>query len=211
MQAQDQYLIVANLSYLQEKWGAYPYEVWMDVTDDGSGFYAWLGEQSDLSLTKLQDMAKEENKIILDTMFQGTNGILSMSFLVILLLCCVGYLIYWIMSIRSRELLFGVLRAMGMRKKEITWLLVVEQICSGLYAIVAGGFIGILASRMFVPMIQQAYAASEQVLPLRLITKIGDIVQLFAVIGVVLCICLVILGRIISKMNISSALKLGED
>lgn len=207
----DNYMIVSNLTYLNSTWGTYPYEVWMDVNDDGEGFYAWLAEQPKLSLTKLEDMTAKENGIIRDTMFQGTNGILSMSFIVILLLCCVGYLIYWIMSIRSRELLFGVLRAMGMRKKEITWMLVIEQICSGLFAIVAGGAIGVLASRMFVPMIQQAYAASEQILPLRLITRMGDMVQLFAVIGLMLCVCLGVLGRIISRMNISSALKLGED
>ena len=211
MQTTEQYLIVANLSYLQEKWGAYPYQVWMDVSDGGEGLYQWIEEQSSLQLLSLNDMAKEEERIVRDTMFQGTNGILSMSFIVILLLCCVGYLIYWIMSIRSRELLFGVLRAMGMRKGEITWMLVVEQICSGLFSIVAGGGIGILSSRMFVPMIQQAYAASEQILPLQLMIRQGDLVQLFAVIGVMLCICLFVLGRIVSKMNISNALKLGED
>lgn len=212
VQITDNYLIVANLSYLQDKWGAYPYQVWMDVSDGGEGFYNWLSEQTSMvSLTKLEDMAEKEDGIIRDTMFQGTNGILSMSFIVILLLCCVGYLIYWIMSIRSRELLFGVLRAMGMRKKEITWLLIVEQICSGLFAIVIGGLIGIVSSRMFVPMIQQAYAASEQVLPLNLITRTSDLVQLFAVIGIMLLVCLIVLGRIVSKMNISSALKLGED
>jgi len=162
-------------------------------------------------LTKLEDMTQKEADIVQDTMFQGTNGILSMSFIVILMLCCVGYLIYWIMSIRSRELLFGVLRAMGMRKREITWMLIIEQICSGLYAIIMGGAIGILASQMFVPMIQQAYAASEQILPLQLITRSGDLVQLFAIIAAMVCICLLVLGRIISKLNISSALKLGED
>ncbi|MCR5754644.1 MAG: ABC transporter permease [Acetatifactor sp.] len=207
----DNYLIVSNLSYLQDKWGAYPYEVWMKTTDGGEGFQSWAQERPNLALTKLKNMTAEEEKIVQDTMFQGTNGILSMSFIVILLLCGVGYLIYWIMSIRSRELLFGVLRAMGMRKREINWLLIVEQICSGLFAIVTGGFIGILASRMFVPMIQQAYAASEQVLPLRLITQTGDLVQLFAVIAAVLFVCFFILARIISGMNISSALKLGED
>lgn len=211
VEIQDQYLIVANASYLKYKWGAYPYEIWMKTTDRGEGFYEWLEGQETLTLTKLEDMAKEETEIIGSTMFRGTNGILSMSFIVILLLCCVGYLIYWIMSIRSRELLFGVLRAMGMRKKEITWLLVVEQICSGFYAVVCGAVIGMLSSRMFVPMIQQAYAASEQILPLRLITRAGDMVQLFAVIALMLCVCLIVLGRIVSKMNISSALKLGED
>ncbi|MBR1930524.1 MAG: ABC transporter permease [Lachnospiraceae bacterium] len=207
----DQYMIVANLSYLNEKNGVYPYEVWLDVEDDGAGFYQWLEEQEQIALTSLEDMAAKEERIIRDTMFQGTNGILSMSFMIILLLCSVGYLIYWIMSIRSRELLFGVLRAMGMRKGEITWLLMMEQICSGLYAVAAGGLVGVLASRMFVPMIQQAYAASEQVLPLQLITKAGDMIQLFAIIGLVLACCLLVLGRIVTKLNISSALKLGED
>lgn len=207
----QQYMIVTNQSFLKREWGTYPYEVWMNVNDGGEGFYAWLAEQPEVSLTKLEDMTQKEADIVQDTMFQGTNGILSMSFIVILLLCCVGYLIYWIMSIRSRELLFGVLRAMGMRKREITWMLVIEQICSGFYAIVMGGGIGILASRMFVPMIQQAYAASEQILPLELITRRGDLVQLFAIIAAMVCVCLLVLGRIISKMNISSALKLGED
>lgn len=207
----DNYMIVTNFTYLQEKWGSYPYEIWMSTDDEGEGFYEWAKGQDGLYFTKLEDMTEKEADIIEDTMFQGTNGILSMSFIIILLLCVVGYLIYWIMSIRSRELLFGVLRAMGMRKSEINWLLIVEQICSGLYAIVAGGFIGIISSKMFVPMIQQAYAASEQVLPLELITQTGDIVQLFGVIGAVLLLCLIILARIVAKMNISSALKLGED
>ena len=33
----------------------------------------------------------------------------------------------------------------------------------------------------------------------------------FAIIGAMVCVCLLVLGRIVSKMNISSALKLGED
>jgi len=211
LQKSDEYLVVGNLSYFQDRWGVTPYEVWMDVEDEGEGVYSWFVENPSRKVTKFVDMSQEEEDIVRDTLFQGTNGILSMSFLIILLLCGVGYLIYWIMSIRSRELLFGVLRAMGMRKGEITWLLVIEQICSGLFAIVVGGFIGVISSDMFVPMIQKAYAASEQVLPLRLITSMGDMIQLFAVIAAVLCICLVVLGNIVSKLNISSALKLGED
>lgn len=211
VESKDNYMIVANFSYLQSKWGVYPYEIWLKSSDGGEGFYSWLKENDSIKFTKIIDMSEKENAITEDTLFQGTNGILSMSFIVILLLCVVGYLIYWIMSIKSRELLFGVLRAMGMRKSEINWLLIVEQICSGIFAIIAGGAIGVLSSNMFVPMIQQAYAASEQILPLELITKTQDMVQLFAVIGGVLLLCLVILARIVSKLNISSALKLGED
>ena len=49
-----------------------------------------------------------------DPMLQGTNGILTVGFVIVLLLCTVGFLIYWILSIQSRVLQFGIFRAMGM-------------------------------------------------------------------------------------------------
>ncbi len=207
----ERYLVVGNLYGIQNATGLRPYDVWLKTGDGGDGVYRWLEENPNVVLEGFTDTQKSIDEMVESTLFQGTNGILSMSFIVILALCFVGYLIYWIMSIKSRELLFGVLRAMGMRKAEIIRMLILEQICSGIYAIAAGAGIGILSSRMFVPMIQSAYAATDQVLPLELITNQRDLVQLFGVIGVVLCICLIVLGRIISKMNISSALKLGED
>ena len=74
-----------------------------------------------------------------------------------------------------------------------------------------GTLTGLAGSRMFVPMIQNAYAASDQVLPLELITDKGDLLQLFGVIGVVVLVCLLVISRIVARMNISKALKLGED
>ena len=64
---------------------------------------------------------------------------------------------------------------------------------------------------MFVPMIQSAYAAADQVLPLELISDRMDLIRLFAVIAMVIGLCLLVLARIVSGMNISKALKLGED
>ena len=38
-----------------------------------------------------------------------------------------------------------------------------------------------------------------------------DMVRLFSIIGIVIVVCMVVLGKLISKINISQALKLGED
>ncbi|MCM1190143.1 MAG: ABC transporter permease [bacterium] len=207
----ENYLIVANLHSLQKSAGVRPYEVWIATDDGGRELTEWMTEHTEVLLTSFRNTTEQIAEMAETTLIQGTSGILSMSFLVVLILCCTGYLIYWILSIRSRELLFGVLRAMGMRKREIVWMLIIEQIFSGLFAIVSGGVIGLLSSRMFVPMIQNAYAAADQVLPLKLISDRADLIQLFAVIAVVICLCLTVLARIVSRMNISKALKLGED
>lgn len=208
---EDNYLIVANLAMLEREQGLVPYEIWFQAQDGADGLYPWMEEHSEVRLTKLVDLEEVREETRGDTLFQGTNGILTMSFIVVLLLCGVGYLLYFILSIRSRELMFGVLRAMGMRKGEISRMLVLEQIFCGLYSILMGTLIGLVGSRMFVPMIQNAYAASDQVLPLELITNRSDLLQLFGVIGVVVLVCLLVISRIVAHMNISKALKLGED
>ncbi len=208
---EDNYLIVANLAMLEQEQGKVPYEIWFRTQENADGVYPWLEEHPAVKLTKFTDLNGVREAVLSDTLFQGTNGILTMSFIVVLLLCGVGYLIYFILSIRSRELLFGVLRAMGMKKGEISRMLVLEQLFCGLYSLLIGTVIGLAGSRMFVPMIQNAYAASDQVLPLELITGRSDLLQLFGIIGIVVLVCLLVISRIVAHMNISKALKLGED
>ncbi len=206
----EQYLIVANLSRVQEMWGVTPYQVWLK-TDGSSQFIYDYAEETDLAFTEFSDTAADMVDIRNNTLFQGTNGILTMSFIVVLILCCAGFLIYWILSIRQRELLFGVFRAMGMKKSEIISMLINEQIFSSGLSVVIGAVIGILASRFFVPLVQIFYSTTEQAVPLVVVNKSIDMIRLFGVIGVVILICMVILAVIITRIRISQALKLGED
>ena len=158
-----------------------------------------------------EDVASKLVDVKNDALFQGTNGILTMSFIIILILCSTGFLIYWILSIRQRELLFGVFRAMGMTKKEIIQMLINEQIFSSGISILIGAGLGVLSSILFVPLVQIFYASTDQTVPLAVVFKALDMIRLFSVIGIVIVICMVVLGKLISKINISQALKLGED
>lgn len=208
----NNYLIVGHLTSLQQYWGITPYQVWITKKADVSStsFYDWI-KDNNVSLTTYTDRDKDLQEVKENPLLQGTNGVLTMSFIVMILLCAVGYLIYWIMSIRSREMMFGVLRACGMHKREVFQMLIIEQIFSGIFSIFAGIAIGKLASNLFVPMIQTAYAASDQVLPMKLITDTSDLVRLYGVIAVVMAICLIVLTVLVFKLNVAKALKLGEE
>lgn len=207
----DIYLVVAHLSQVQEGFDIRPYQVWLRTNETDTDFFYDWAEANNYKFTSVESMQSNLADIRTDTLFQGTNGILTLSFIIILLLCGVGYLIYWILSIRERELLFGVFRAMGMRKNEILHMLINEQIFSGILSILFGTVVGLVSSRMYVPMIQITYAAEKQVLPQSLITDNADMVKLFVVIAVMLCICIAVLVRNIAAMKITNALKLGED
>lgn len=211
-QRTENLLVIANIATLQKNIGIYPYEVWIKLQDpeNTDGVYAWMKEK-DIHVSKFREKAKELRKVVQDPLLQGTNGVLTMGFIVTIILCAVGYLIYWIMSIRAREMIFGVLRACGMHKGELFHMLINEQIFSGVLSIFAGIGIGHLTSNMFVPMLQTAYAASNQVLPMKLIIYQTDMNRLYLVITGVMVVCLLVLLLLVLKLNVTKALKLGEE
>lgn len=207
---EDHFLIVANLAYLQSIGGVQPYEVWLNFEDSTSSIYTYARENN-LYFQTFSDADAEFIELKNDPVFQGTNGMLTTNFIVILLLCTVGFLIYWILSIQSRTLQFGIFRAMGMNMREIITMLVSEQVLISGTAVVIGFVAGIFASKIFVPLVQAAYLPEQQYIPMEPVSQIGDLVRLCVVIGIMILACLGVIGRIVAKIKISQALKLGED
>ena len=209
--AQPQYLIVANIAFLTGNLGTTPYEIWAAIEDMDTGAFNKWAADNDVHLEKYVDREAELRTVEEDPLLQGTNGILTMGFLVTMTLFATGYLIYWILSIRSREMVFGILRAEGLHRGEVFHILINEQIFCGGFAVLAGSAVGVISSRMFVPILQLSYAASDQALPMRLITSNLDMIRLYLVIGAVLLICLSILVILVRKLDVAKALKLGEE
>ena len=205
------YFIIANLSQIQMKWGVQPYEVWMKNLGDSSQYIYDFASERGISFQKFVDTNADLIDLKNDPVFQATNGILTVGFIVVLVLCSVGFLIYWILSIQSRALQFGIFRAMGMSMREVLNMLFNEQLFISGVSIAAGVGVGKLAAQLFVPIIQMAYSSAEQLIPLEIQSAAGDTMKLYIVVGIVMVVCMVILGWMIRKIKIAQALKLGED
>jgi len=206
----DNYMIVSNLAPVQVKCGVLPYQVWIKTTGSTQFIYDFIEENS-IELNSFTDLAAEKVKHKNDAVLQGTNGILTVGFIVALVICAVGFLIYWILSIKSRELQFGIFRAMGMSMKEIIGMLLNEHLFISGTSIAAGALVGWLTARLFMPLIQIAYSTSENVLPLMVVSETGDNVRLAVIVGLMILLCMGVLAWIIKEMKIAQALKLGED
>lgn len=204
------YLIVANLSQLQVSNGLKPYQVWMKVDGSTQPIYEYA-QENHLSFKSFQDTAADLIALKNEPLFQGTNGVLTANFIIVLLLCMVGFLIYWILSIRSRELQFGIFRAMGLSMREILSMLAMEQILITGTSIVIGIVVGVLVTKLYLPLIQIAYSAADQVIPLQTVFDWTDSLRLFGSIAAMIVVCMVVLVWLISKIRIAQALKLGED
>jgi len=206
----DNYLIVGNLSQMQAEWGVLPYQIWIKTKDSSQFLYDFANENN-IRYKLFRDAEAEIVTLKNDPIIQGTNGVLTVGFIVVLVLCAVGFLIYWILSIRSRELQFGIFRAMGMSMGEVLLMLINEHIFISGAAIAIGAVVGWLTAKLYMPLIQIAYSSSDRALPLQVVTGSSDMQRLAIIIGLMIVICLVILGGLIRKMKIAQALKLGED
>jgi len=204
------YLIVAHLSQLQSSWGVLPYQVWIK-TKGSSQFLYDYAQENNIRFLQFEDAAAKLVELKNDPVFQGTNGTLTIGFIIVLVLCASGFLIYWILSIRSRTLQFGIFRAMGMSGREVLSMLVNEQIFISGVSILGGVLVGRISSSLFVPLIQIAYSSADKAIPLEVVSLASDHIRLGAVIGLMVVVCMIILSVLISKIKITQALKLGED
>ena len=204
--------LVCNYNYLRRVTELQPYQIWLKMKDGATSeaLYADI-EAKHLKIQRIIDSSQLLIEEKTDPALQGMNGALTLGFVVIMLMTVIGFLIYWIISIKSRTLQFGVLRAMGVTFREVISTLGWEQLLVSLVSIAMGFVIGGTASDLFVPMFRTMYNAADQVPPFRVQGYPGDYIKLYVIIAVMLIGGFLVLGGIIRRININKALKLGED
>jgi putative ABC transport system permease protein len=205
-------LIVANFNYLQASLPLRPYEVWLKKQPNVSSTQVYNDiKEKRLQILKLKDSSKNIIEEKNDPIIQGTNGALTLSFVVNLLITLAGFLIFWILNIKSRTYQFGILRAMGLFSMDVIKIIFGELMLLSISSIGIGVVIGGIASRLFVPLLQITGGAAQYVPPFRVTENLNDYVKLFIALLIMIILGLIVLSRIISRININQALKLGED
>lgn len=207
----DKYFFITNLNQVVNSYGMTPYEIWVKDAAKDSNYMNQFIHENDIKLTAFHDTEKEIVQQKKEPVCQVTNGLLTLNFIVILILCMIGFLIYWILSIRQRELLFGIYRAMGMSMKEVGQMLLNEHIFSSLTSILTGVVIGEIVTKLFVPLILLTFLPEDHNLTIEIITRASDMVKLGVSIGIMLVVCFMVIVSILKKMKISQVLKLGEE
>lgn len=208
----EQYLVVANFSAMYKICKASPYSIWMKLGDgkDVEDLQEVLSAM-ELSAPRIYSIDQDIDRMKNSTLIQITNGMFTLSFVIALVLCMAGFMIYWISSIRQRELLFGVYRAMGMSVKEINIMLVNEHIFSTFLSVLAGGVVGMISTFLFAKLFGVIYLPKKHSLDVFLHFEAGDMVKIGIVIVVMIVACIIVLRNIVKSLNITQALKLGED
>ncbi|MBQ8410352.1 MAG: FtsX-like permease family protein, partial [Ruminiclostridium sp.] len=179
--------MIMNYNYIYNLTDIEPYEVWLDLEENATSEALY----NDISAKRIpiEFINDSSQRLILEKnepQLQGMNGALTMSFVIIMIMTIIGFLIYWILSIRSRTLQFGILRAMGVTFREIIGIIGYEQILVSGVSIAMAFIIGGIASDLFVPLFRSMYNPIDQVPPFRVAALQSDYIKIYAIIVIML-------------------------
>lgn len=205
-------LIVAHLPYVQMMLGLEPYEVWIKLEPDTSrmAFYEAI-EEAGILVEYMSDVGPQITELKNSALLLGVNGAMTMGFLVSLLISLIGFLLYWILTMQSRTLQYGIYRAMGISMFSIIGMLITEQIFTSGIACILGMIIGGVTSLLYVPLFKISLNIDKMVPPFRAVANASDEMKIYIFTIAMLVIGSAILIGYLRRIKIAQAIKLGED
>ncbi|WP_424768317.1 ABC transporter permease [Paenibacillus sp. sgz302251] len=204
--------VITNLDYIYDQLPIIPYEIWLKMEPDAK--VAPIIEElqkAGVELASVKDVRSELISQAKHPTRGGVFGILSLGFLVSVIITLAGYVLYWFFNLSGRVVQFGVLRAMGLSRKQLTGMLLLEQLFTAGLAIGLGVLIGKVVSLLFLPFLQTTENVAETVPPFRVVFESSDTNQLFIVVGVMMTIGALLLFLHIRRLKVHQAVKMGEE
>ncbi|BFH12922.1 FtsX-like permease family protein [Paenibacillus melissococcoides] len=203
---------ITNLEYIYDQVPLMKYDVWLKMKEKAPLAPALEElQKANIEIVSYKDVRSELARLSKHPTRGGIFGILSMGFLISVIISLIGYLLYWFFNLSSRVVQFGILRAMGLSRRQLTGMLLLEQIFTAGLSIGIGILLGKLASRLFLPFLQSAENAKMQVPPFRIIFDAKDTMQLYAVVGVMILTGATLLFMQIRRLRVHQAVKMGEE
>ncbi|WP_219836387.1 ABC transporter permease [Paenibacillus sp. R14(2021)] len=204
--------IIANLDYIYDQVPIIPYEVWLKMKPGAlTGPIMKQLEAKGIELADVKDVRIElaaQSKL---PTRGGVFGILSLGFLVSIIISLTGYILFWFFNLSGRIVQFGVLRAMGLSRKQLTGMLLLEQIFTAGLSIGLGILIGKIASLLFLPFLQTTENVANSVPPFRVVFDSKDTTQLYIVVACMMLMGAVLLLAHIRRLRVHQAVKMGEE
>jgi len=203
---------IVNLDYIYDQLPLIPYEVWLKMEEGALLAPVIEGlQQNQIQIASIEDVRRELAEQARHPSRGGVFGILSLGFLISVIVSLIGYLLYWFFNLSSRVVQFGVLRAMGLSRKQLTGMLLLEQLFTAGLSIGLGIGIGRLASYLYLPFLQTSENVQQQVPPFRIIFDAKDDLAIYIIVFIMLLIGATMLFMHIRRLRVHQAIKLGEE
>jgi putative ABC transport system permease protein len=208
----DGALFVAQLDEIFESAGTIqPYNVWLRTLPEAETYEIVSAiNQMGVTVITVQDAQTQWQQAAQEPGRQGVLGMLSVGFLAAAGLTLILVLLYILFSFRERTIQLGVLRAIGMKIRQMRQILAWELAFLIILSLLVGTVVGLIAVRLYVPYLPVQSGAGVDALPhISQVSwpAVGQIALLF-IAGLGVGILLLFAAQ--RRMNLHQAIKLGE-
>ena len=206
----EQHLIVMNLELVRAEFRIEPYEIWI-AKESGASAYNIIESYLDsgISLQRTRNASTLLAAVRNDPIILSMNGFLTLSFMMILAITLVSFLVFWTFELQSRRLQISIMRSMGMSRGDVSVMLLWEQVLISLLPLIVGFVLGEVGSSLFVPMFE--LNSDSAAIPFKVFRQAGDSLLVGAIISGSILVAIAMLWYMVAKINVSQTLKLGEE
>ncbi|MCX6050250.1 MAG: FtsX-like permease family protein [Chloroflexi bacterium] len=208
----DKEVFIGNLDHLFAQVGKETfYQIWMKTRVDADpavidkavrdmGVYA-VGQEEANALITIDEERVERI---------GLFGVLSVGFVATAILACLGLLVYTYASLQGRLQQISVLRAIGVKTRQVLTMVSIEYIGVIVYSILVGVVLGIITSYLFVPFFRVSGDAVFALPPFVRHIAWGKIAWLTLAFTVALVISQVVILYSATRRDIFQILRMGQ-
>ena len=160
---------------------------------------------------KILDRTSELSRISINPLItSGWRALLGISFLTVLTVTSVAFLVHSSVSFKMRLTELALLRTIGLSMKQLLFFVFIEQFFVIFVALVVGVFLGLQLGSTIMPYLANSGEVGEVVPPIRMLVNWGNFSVLFGLLGVVFtCVTIVTLISVY-KMSINTVMRIGE-
>jgi putative ABC transport system permease protein len=209
---QDGPFFVANLEHIYTALGGtYPYDVWL-ATDASASSGTIVDGVRGLGLVVVTNQDAREMIAAEQTRpeRQGLFGLLSVGFIAAAVLTVVGFLVYAVISFQRRFIELGMLRAIGLSKRQMAAFLAGELAALIVTGVAVGAGLGVLASTLFIPYFQIGNDKTALVPPFVVEIAWQQLGVILVIFGAMFILAVAVLIVLLNRMRVFEAVKLGE-
>lgn len=209
---QDGPIIVANLDYLFDNFGAAePYDVWISRAPDAD-IDVLVAEVRALGIVVAD--ARDAQRLIARAQSrparQGLFGLLTLGFVTSGALTLIGFAVVGAFYARRRTIELGMLRALGLAGVRVLALPAIEQAVIVVLGLAAGSGIGWLVATQVAPLLQVGAGPYPGTPPERIPPAWDLVLPMYGVFALALCATLVMIVFAVARTRAADAIKLGD-
>ncbi|HST90065.1 MAG TPA: ABC transporter permease [Ktedonobacterales bacterium] len=192
-------------------------EFWVRASPDPSQRAALIQtlQQPEFGASRIANLADEEEANASNPISAGMRGLLLVGAITAALLAVLGSIIQSLLAARQRARQFAVLRTFGMSGRQLTGLLLGEQIVVYFFGLLGGTILGVILVTATLPFLQFSDSSIDAtrlgVPPYILAFNAPNAALFYAALLLAFAVALAIAARYATRLGLGSTLRLGED